>query len=169
MGRINSRTFKPIQGYEGLYDIYSDGSVYSYITGKFLKPQLKKVGYWKINLYGGEHKSRAHKISVLKAQAFIPNPLNKATVNHKNGIKSDDRLENLEWATQVENLQHAHKLGLVGSNSKAIQGNKFASKVTWEIVNKIRANTSKSRLELMTEFGLSSVQIWRIINYKAWA
>lgn len=69
-------------------------------------------GYFKVSLMcdGRQEFIRVHR---LVAKAFIINPDGKATVNHKNGIKSDNRVENLEWCTQSENLKHAWRTGLI--------------------------------------------------------
>lgn len=74
-------------------------------NGRILKASLMTIGYVAISMWvdGKEIKKSLH---VLLATAFIPNPENKKYINHKNGIRNDNRLENIEWCTQSENIRH---------------------------------------------------------------
>ena len=120
--------WKDIQGYEGEYQVSNLGRIKSlprkrvtptgwpYLSkGKILTPKLRKDGYLEISLRT-KGKGKSYFIHRLVAQAFIPNPYNKPQVNHLNGKKSDNRIENLECATRKENMQHAFKTGLIDSS-----------------------------------------------------
>ena len=117
---MDKSTWVDIKGYEGVYQINRDGVVKRIYRNsnnrnltkeKILKPILKKNGYVQFGLsYKNKVVAKLH--HRLLAEAFIPNPENKPTVNHKNGIHSDNRIENLEWATQKEQIQHAWAIGL---------------------------------------------------------
>ena len=98
---------KEIKNFER-YIIYDDGRVWSKWKKEFLKPILKDTGYYEVQLW--KKCKRTHKpIHKLVAEAFIPNPENKPTVNHKNHIRTDNRVENLEWSTIPEQFDEIWK------------------------------------------------------------
>jgi len=111
--------WKDIKGYEGLYQVSNLGRVKSLdrmvkvygkrkmkIDEKILKPAIKRDGYCTVTLLN-QGKRKYSRIHRLVAQQFIKNDYNKPEVNHKNGIKTDNRLENLEWMTTQENQNHS--------------------------------------------------------------
>lgn len=107
--------WEDIEDYEGSYQISNMGIVKS-LKRKWVpkdhivKQTLNSWGYLQINLSGRVTKTVS--IHRLVALSFLLNPDNKGTVNHKNGIKTDNRLSNLEWNTLSENHLHAYKTGL---------------------------------------------------------
>lgn len=107
---------KDIKGYEGLYAITSCGKVWSYKSQKFLKPGDNGIGYLKVGLWK-EGKTKYRFVHRLVAEAYIPNPENKTDVNHKNEIKTDNYVNNLEWTTHKENMNYGTRIAKI---SKAV-------------------------------------------------
>jgi hypothetical protein len=164
---------KETEGFEGYYvdelgNIFSD--VYHPTQNKNrklrkLKSGLDANGYPIVNLCinGKAHTKKIHR---LVAQAFIPNLENKATVNHINGIKTDNRVENLEWATRSENSQHAYDTGLQSAVTKRGEKN-GRSKLTESQVFLIRVDTRNQQI-IADEYGVSNQLISLIKNRKQW-
>ena len=127
--------FEPIEGYEG-YSISKDGEIWSERSNKLLSPFPDKKGYLLCNLYRNGIRKQ-HKIHRLVALTFIPNPENKPQVNHIDGNKANNHIDNLEWASPKENIKHAWDSGLANSISGV---HRTDSKLTEEDVLYIRTN-----------------------------
>lgn len=100
-----------INGEPTKYLITDEGQIYSEITEKFLKPFKNPQGYYLIDI-SHNGKSYTRQLHRLVALTFIPNPNMLETVNHKNGDKSKNCAENLEWMTRLDNVRHAWETGL---------------------------------------------------------
>jgi hypothetical protein len=104
--------WKDIVGYESLYQISNLGRVKSIANGKdLIMNGTVNKGYIRVVL-SKDSKPKLHFVHRLVLYAFATNPKNKKTINHINGLKADNRLDNLEWATHTENNQHAIQNGL---------------------------------------------------------
>lgn len=93
------------------YQISEDGKLFNTKTGKYPKGYINKMGYlvYYFSFNGVKRELYAHR---MVAQTFIPNPENKECVNHKDGNKLNNNINNLEWVTKAENNRHARDTGL---------------------------------------------------------
>lgn len=103
--------YREIIGYPG-YLAGLDGSIYSMKTERFLKCSYDKQGYARVAITFPGSITKTVKVHMLVAIAFLNKCSNCTDVNHKNGIKSDNRAINLEWCTKSQNAKHAFKTGL---------------------------------------------------------
>lgn len=105
----------PVLGYEHGYEVSDKGQVRSlFRSQRLLKPASDKQGYQRVMLYDESgRQAKGHVIHRLVASAFLSNPLGLPWVNHKNGIKRDNSLENLEWCDRAGNVRHSVEHGLL--------------------------------------------------------
>lgn len=142
----DNEIWKDVNEYEGYYKVSNFGKIKSCsrivkhglgnadrtIKSRIIKPYNDNHGYRMVSL-SKEGKVKKHKVHRLVAEAFIPNPENKPTVNHLNEIRNDNRVSNLEWATYKENNDHGgHNERVSKTLSKPIEqldknGNKISS------------------------------------------
>lgn len=118
-----TETWKPVLGYEGRYEVSDQGQVKSILAGKVLAPNKMNHGYTCVHLYTNGRSTRQVKtIHQLVAAAFLPNPEQYREVNHKNFIRHDNRVENLEWVSRKQNVRHALAAGRRVKPEKRVKG-----------------------------------------------
>ena len=115
--KIKGEIWETIKDHNGIYKISNLGRVSSYIKklgiDSLLLLSLDGCGYECVSLRVEKNKYKSYRVHRLVALHFIPNIENKTQVNHINGIKTDNKVGNLEWCTPSENMKHAFKNNLV--------------------------------------------------------
>ncbi len=166
---IEGEIWKDTFGIEGRYMVSDFGRVKSLKrngTVKYdtiVKQRGDKDGYPTIVIKNNINKCTTIRVHRLVAITFIPNPENKPQVNHKKGIKTDNRVSELEWATASENTKHAHLIGLSKSNLKHKSGKEnWASKPIYQvsldgkIINEFYSATLASKITKVSRQKISS-------------
>lgn len=175
---MNNEIWRDVVGYEGIYQVSNNGIVKSLKRPnslgvirkeRILKPAINKRGYRFI----ATQDCKSKVIHRLVAEAFIgPAPTEKHIINHKNAIKTDNRVDNLEWVTQRENVIHALKLGLrVTHNGEAHHNASITNKQANEIreLYKKKNKWDCTHKKLAEKYGVSTSVIYKIlkgISYK---
>ena len=160
--------WKDIPDYDGDYQESNFGRTKRFYKNgkeKILKPLLIYNGYLRVCLTKGNKKKYLF-VHRLVGEIFIPNPENKLEVNHIDGCKLNNSVENLEWSTKKENLDHAIEIGLIKIGSE-----NACAKLTAEQVREIRRLYIKGDLEfgshaLARKYGVKQPTIQRVVNYK---
>ena len=158
--------WRDVVGYEDLYQVSSMGRVRNVRRGTVLKTHPDRAGYIKIGLSknGRQTGKFVHR---LVAEAFIDNPESKTDVNHKNGIKGNNNLSNLEWNTRSENLLHAYRTGLlVVKHGEEASRSKFTEEQVSEI--KILHESGISQSSIARVLGVTQPTISYIVNGVNW-
>ena len=161
--------WKDIPGYEGLYQVSNLGRVKSLsrivnyggrkrkTTEKILKQNISR----RYNSVQFQKCGKTITVHRLVANAFISNPENKPQINHINGIRADNRAENLEWCTQSENQKHAYKIGL----QKGFSCNHFTRKIS-VFRDEVLIKKYDSITECSVDMGLRYNSILRVLYGK---
>ena len=152
--------------HDGKYEVSDEGQIRNRATGRMLTARPWN-GYLKISL--GGHKGRMYYVHRLVAMSFIGQPPTpRHEVNHKNGIRDDCRVANLEWVTRSENNKHSYKY----LNRARQQGERCGRAILTDLaVRKIRAfwKLGFMQKDIAAAFGVARPTVWHIIHGKRWA
>jgi len=167
--------WKDISEFEG-YEVSNFGNIRSInrtcvgrpgvTKGKLLKPFINRRGYLEVNLFENS-KSTPKIIHRLVAKAFIPNLENKPQVNHIDGNKLNNRVDNLEWMSNSENQKHAYSLGLQPTKAGEKNGRATLTNDTVTILKELY-NSGKSVKEVAKVMNISLSKIRQIIYGSSW-
>lgn len=151
------------------YYISDKGEVKNINTGRILKQYITHQGYYRTNIRK-ENKTIAVFIHQAVASLFIPNPLNLPMVNHKDGNKLNNEVNNLEWCTTQENITHSIETGLKPDDKGC---NNIHSKfnpedIIWIRMNYIKKDPIYGCRALAKKFNVGKATISDIINYKTY-
>lgn len=149
----NEVIWKDIVGYEGLYKVSNKGGVYSIRRKREMSPTISNNGYKRVKLYTrGKYKTIS--IHRLVAKTFLENPENYPVVNHIDENKFNNNVENLEWCTQKQNVNHG--------TGKQRRAEAVKMQVEQYTLDNQYIATYKSAVDLQKEYGFHQSAISRV-------
>jgi len=171
--------WKDIKGFENIYQVSNLGRVRSLdrvvvtknghgmkFKGKMLKFREDRYGYHYLSMYN--KKTFTKKPHRLVAETFIPNPKNYKQVNHIDRVKTNNKIDNLEWCDASHNIQHSMEIGLrvydkVGED---MYTSTYTEDQVREVINML--NQDKSHSEISQKVGMTKGNIYNIKKRKSW-
>lgn len=160
---------KRINGYKN-YWIDLQGNVYSRFSRKTLSPAISKRGYWVLVLINNKSIKKTVYIHRLLAKAYILEEPMKTYVNHKDGVKTNNKITNLEWCTSSENIKHAYVIGLRTPNSTKGSGigNSKLTEKNIPIIRQMRKQGIFLK-DIGSHFNVSYRTIWDVTSGRRWS
>lgn len=166
--------WRQVVGYEGFYEVSDRGNVRSVtriiphnkgpkrtIVGTIIVGQIDTNGYVVVGLKKGwRARKKMHRVHRLVAEAFLPNPEMKPSVNHKDSDRSHNILDNLEWCTLTENMQHASAAGRMRAGNCCLSDDEAAA------IRRIYATGSATCWDIAVQYSVNETVIKKIVNGK---
>lgn len=167
---LPGESWKWVPEYEKLYKVSNFGRIKSYFGKRksketvLKKPYIINSGYFVVQLtkQPGEKKKKSLLIHRLVAELFIPNPKNKPCVNHINGIKTDNRVSNLEWVTRAENIKKAWDNGKMHNDKRKLNPKKVRN------IRKLYATGNWTITALAKKYKITIPHCSGIIHSRIW-
>ena len=177
MENLFNEIWKPVKGYEGLYEVSNKGNVRSLdryvmhgnrcclLKGKPKKAYFISTGYLMVDLYKNSQRTH-YLIHRLVAEAFIPNPSNLPCIDHINTIRTDNRVENLRWCTRKENSNNPLTIEhIISQKNKSVyyideQGKRISFKSMTEAARKIGCSSSTITRALKENRPIHGIQLY---------
>jgi hypothetical protein len=155
--------WRDIANFDGIYQISNLGNIRSWANNRHgrlkgprpLRECLNRNGYLSVPLKGKQYYTHR-----LVAEAFIPNPDNKPEINHKNCMRQNNTVDNLEWVTREENIKH----GIFTRGRKNVS-------LTMDSARKIRefyASKTHTQAELSRMFNVTTTVVWQVLHNLSW-
>lgn len=168
----SSEVWKPVRGYEGLYEVSNTGRVRALFSnsnfqkvGRILKPWITRNGYCQIHLMRPGQKPKGKCIHTLMLEAFVGPAPEKCEARHLNGVRHDNRCENLAWGTHKENSEDSRRHGTMATGER--QGASKLTEIEVRTLRELWFRGIKTGV-LAKMFSIDRTNVWQICTFKSW-